>query len=113
MIENIFKSEKVNEMSSVLSAVFYQCWDEFEPSARDVVKKLNADLTAEGKSIFIEAIQEIFFHIEQKSEIKDMIFKIGSNYDPTDDSISFLEWLIVIKLYLKTGNETLLNTIYG
>lgn len=105
---NIFEDEDINEMASFLAGEFYQCWGgETEEDMVQVIENLSKD--DRMSKLFISAISRFLSLIDELPEIEDSMIKLGHSYDPSYDNMSQIEWLVLVKQYMK-GNKKVFSS---
>ena len=94
-------------IKKVLEGSFYKCWADFEPNMIEVLDTIKDDSKLEEIDCFCSSVTTFIRQIERRPDIQREIQNIGHNYDADSNGISQLEWLVLVKLYLSSGDKNL------
>ncbi|MFI2812208.1 MULTISPECIES: contact-dependent growth inhibition system immunity protein [Microbulbifer] len=92
-------SKRYPALFNLLAGPFYQCWYEYDcRPASEILYDAVAQSKDEEKSLAINEINKIVSCCYESSQLDEILGKeIGCNYNPGDDGISSLDWLLEIK----------------
>ena len=104
-IKALFQKKDVSSIAGTLGAGFYQCWGEIEGDMWKTLEEIYKGMPGNLRDADLNGLSEIFSALDEIKEVELIYRKLGFNYNPREDGIANIEWLVWVKLMLSSESD--------
>ena len=98
---NTISDEDLRKLRSWMSASFYQTWDlDAEGGMVEVVER-EFCYSSEASEEMTRYLNSVVKRLSDMPEVSEFLKTLTGDYDPLDDGMEPIEWLILLKQYLR------------
>ena len=94
---------ETTELSRTLCGSFHQTWDlDYNGNMIEVIEEIfSSDI---DKKQVLHGIEKLLSSLERLPDVQKILQRVRTDYDPKEDGMTEIEWLVLIKQYLQGNN---------